>query len=186
MVQIADAVETARQRVLAGLDPGPGPADKEAASFRRRMDAHLPELARLFHGLYGTRADWPEQLTALIQQAVRSWADRPAELKALDADREQDSGWFLSNEMLGGVCYVDRYAGNLDGVRDRIPYFKELGLTYLHLMPLFLAPEPHSDGGYAVSSYRESQPRARHHGATARSCRRAPGQRHQPGGGLQS
>ena len=68
-------------------------------------------------------------------------------------------GWFLSNEMLGGVCYVDRYAGNLDGVRDRIPYFKELGLTYLHLMPLFLAPEPHSDGGYAVSSYREVNPR---------------------------
>jgi amylosucrase len=41
----------------------------------------------------------------------------------------------------------------------RIPYFKELGLTYLHLMPLFLAPEPHSDGGYAVSSYREVNPK---------------------------
>ena len=159
MVEIADAVETARQRVLAGLDPRSGPADTDASDFRRRLDAHLPELARLFHGLYGTRGDWADQLTALVQQAARSWADRPAELKALDAARERNSGWFLSNEMLGGVCYVDRYAGNLDGVRDRIPYFKELGLTYLHLMPLFLAPEPHSDGGYAVSSYREVNPR---------------------------
>jgi hypothetical protein len=61
--------------------------------------------------------------------------------------------------MLGGVCYVDRYAEDLEGVRARIPYFKELGLTYLHLMPLFLAPEPHSDGGYAVSSYRDVNPR---------------------------
>jgi amylosucrase len=25
-------------------------------------------------------------------------------------------------------------------------------------MPLFLAPEPHSDGGYAVSSYRDVNP----------------------------
>lgn len=157
-MEISDAVETARLHVLAGQDAGPGPADKDAADFRRRLDAHLPELARLFHSLYGTRADWADQLTALVQQAAGSWADRPAELKALDAVREQDSGWFLSNKMLGGVCYVDRYAGNLDAVRDRIPYFKELGLTYLHLMPLFLAPEPHSDGGYAVSSYREVNP----------------------------
>src|SRR6478672_10898606 len=39
------------------------------------------------------------------------------------------------------------------------PTSKELGLTYLHLMPLFLAPEPHSDGGYAVSSYRQVNPK---------------------------
>ena len=43
--------------------------------------------------------------------------------------------------MLGGVCYVDRYAGSLAGIRDSIPYFQELGLTYLHLMPLFESPE---------------------------------------------
>ncbi len=48
--------------------------------------------------------------------------------------------------------------GDLEGVRARIPYFKELGLTYLHLMPLFKAPEGENDGGYAVSSYREVHP----------------------------
>jgi amylosucrase len=36
-----------------------------------------------------------------------------------------------------------------------VPYLRELGLTYLHLMPLFRAPEGESDGGYAVSDYRE-------------------------------
>src|SRR5258708_24147699 len=61
--------------------------------------------------------------------------------------------------MAGGVCYVDLFAGDLKGLRDKIPYFKQLGLTYLHLMPLFKAPEGNSDGGYAVSSYREVDPR---------------------------
>ena len=72
----------------------------------------------------------------------------------LDAQREADPRWFHSEKMLGGVCYVDLYAGNLKGVRARIPYFKELGLTYLHLMPPFKCPEVHNDGGYAVSCYR--------------------------------
>ncbi len=53
---------------------------------------------------------------------------------------------------------MDLFAGNLQGVRDKIPYFKEIGLTYLHLMPLFRAPEGENDGGYAVSSYREVNP----------------------------
>jgi glycosidase len=60
--------------------------------------------------------------------------------------------------MLGGVCYVDLFAGDLAGIRAKIPYFKELGLTYLHLMPLFLSPAKENDGGYAVSSYREVDP----------------------------
>jgi amylosucrase len=56
--------------------------------------------------------------------------------------------------MVGGVLYVDRFGGTLAGLRERLAYFQELGLTYLHLMPLFEAPEGNSDGGYAVSSYR--------------------------------
>ena len=60
--------------------------------------------------------------------------------------------------MLGGVCYVDLFAGNLAGIRARLPYLRELGLTYLHLMPLFKVPMPENDGGYAVSSYREVNP----------------------------
>ncbi|HJW00338.1 MAG TPA: alpha-amylase family glycosyl hydrolase [Arthrobacter sp.] len=161
MRETADVDGVARQHVLSVLeaDDGIRRADPDWPGFVRRLDVHLPELCRLFRSLYGTRADWLDQLGALVLQCARSWQERPAGLKALDAEREGDSGWFQSNRMLGGVCYVDRYADSLDGVRDRIPYFKELGLTYLHLMPLFLAPEPFSDGGYAVSSYREVNPK---------------------------
>ncbi|MHA7293456.1 alpha-amylase family glycosyl hydrolase [Arthrobacter sp. HLT1-21] len=149
--------QQARQQVLAALAAQSDRMDDDDA-FLRRFDRHFPNLCQLFHSLYGPQSDWLDQLTALVLEATRSWQARPAELKAVDDAKEQDSGWFLSNSMLGGVCYVDRYANNLDGVRAQIPYFKELDLTYLHLMPLFLAPEPHSDGGYAVSSYREVNP----------------------------
>ena len=56
------------------------------------------------------------------------------------------------------MCYVDLFAGNLQGLKAKIPYFQELGLTYLHLMPPFKCPEGKSDGGYAVSSYRDVNP----------------------------
>ena len=85
-------------------------------------------------------------------------------LKALDAAREGDDRWFQSQQMLGGVCYVDLFAGNLAGIRAKLPYFQELGLTYLHLMPFFKAPVPENDGGYAVSSYREVNPALGTHG----------------------
>lgn len=67
--------------------------------------------------------------------------------------------WFKSEHMMGGVFYVDSFANDLKGVRKHIPYFKELGINYLHLMPLFKAPEKDSDGGYAVSDYRTVDPR---------------------------
>jgi glycosidase len=60
--------------------------------------------------------------------------------------------------MLGAVCYVDLFAENIEGIRKKIPYFTELGLTYLHLMPLFDTPKGENDGGYAVSDYRKVHP----------------------------
>jgi amylosucrase len=88
----------------------------------------------------------------------KSWINRAQDLKQLDAEREADPTWFQSNNLLGGVCYADLFAGNLSALRTKIPYFKELGLNYLHLMPLFRVPEGENDGGYAVSSYREVDP----------------------------
>jgi amylosucrase len=108
--------------------------------------------------LYGQQYDFFYHLEELLCAIAESWINRPEQLKALDADREANPAWFQSNQVVGGVCYVDQFAGNLQGVRAKIPYFKELGLTYLHLMPLFLAPAGENDGGYAVSSYRDVNP----------------------------
>lgn len=134
------------------------PAHLRDAELLARADVHLPRLHGLFHQLYGAHADGFERLLDVVTLAATSWATRPLELKALDRHREANPTWFESERMLGGVCYVDRYGGSLSGIRDQIPYFRDLGLTYLHLMPLFASPEGNNDGGYAVSSYREVDP----------------------------
>jgi amylosucrase len=126
--------------------------------FVTRLHKHFPTLFSLYAGLYSVRHDFFSHLEDLLVSLARAWFARPADLRLLDKSREADPLWFQSNKMLGGVCYVDRFANNIEGIKSKIPYFKELGLTYLHLMPLFKAPEGENDGGYAVSSYREVHP----------------------------
>ncbi|MEW6404440.1 MAG: amylosucrase [Chloroflexota bacterium] len=126
--------------------------------FKARLQCNFSELLQLYAEVYSDRYDFFYHLEDLVLSMARSWFNRPQDLRELDDAREQDPHWFQSNQMLGGVCYVDLFAGNLEGIRKKIPYFKELGLTYLHLMPLFKSPEGENDGGYAVSSYREVNP----------------------------
>jgi glycosidase len=126
--------------------------------FISRLKAHFPRLFRLYYQLYHTRYDFFYHLEELLAMAARHWLERLPELKILDAQRENNPAWFQDQAMIGGVCYVDLFACDLSGLRQKIPYFNELGLTYLHLMPLFKAPEGENDGGYAVSSYRQVNP----------------------------
>jgi amylosucrase len=128
------------------------PADWDA--FVGRLQEHFPTLFPLLLELYGEQYDFFYQVERILALAASSWQARPAELKALDGQREAHPAWYQSEKMLGGVCYVDLFAGDLRRLREHIPYFQELGLTYLHLMPLFDAPQGDSDGGYAVSDYR--------------------------------
>jgi glycosidase len=123
-----------------------------------RLRANFERLFGLLYHLYGSQYDFFYHLEQILATAIRMGLARPADLKALDETRERDPLWFQSQQMVGGVCYVDLFAGDLNGIGQKIPYFKELGLTYLHLMPLFLSPEEENDGGYAVSSYRDVNP----------------------------
>ena len=123
-----------------------------------RLKKLFPRLFNLLHDLYGHHYDFFYHLESIIGSATEMWLARPAELKALDALREGDPHWYLANRMVGAMCYVDLFAGDLQGLRRRIPYLSELGITYLHLMPLFKVPESENDGGYAISSYREVDP----------------------------
>jgi len=84
-------------------------------------------------------------------------ARRPA-LRDLDRRRLLRPDWFSGPEQVGYVCYTDRFAGTLEGVRGWIDYLRELGVTYLHLMPLLQPREGPDDGGYAVQDYRTVRP----------------------------
>ncbi len=144
------------QRVQVNISsPAPAP---EWKAFESRLNEHYDHLKALLFSLYGQHADFAERLEDIVATAAASWLSRSPELRQLDAEREHNPRWFQSHHMLGGIAYVDLFAGNLQGIREKIPYFKELGLTYLHLMPLFQCPEGGNDGGYAVSSYRAVNP----------------------------
>ena len=150
----------AHDEVLAAVGAAARPETDRSAwlGILDRFEEHWPRLERLFTEVYGDSERTRTELAALAGQLAASAQERPADLRALDAARAADPEWFQSPAMLGAVCYVDRWAGDLEGLRREIPYLRELGVTYLHLMPLFLAPPENSDGGYAVSSYREVNP----------------------------
>lgn len=126
--------------------------------FEARLAQEWERLFTLLIQLYGQNYDFFYHLEQLLLTTAQSWLDRPQWLKQRDIEREADPSWFQSQRMLGGVLYVDLFDGTLTNLQQRIPYFCELGITYLHLMPLFAAPDGESDGGYAVSSYREVNP----------------------------
>ncbi len=127
----------------------------EWQGFRQRLSQHFPDLFKSLFQLYGNQYDFFFHLDEILSTLTKMWIARPAELKALDAIRQSDPYWYLSNNMMGAMCYVDLFADNLEGIKQKIPYLQELGITYLHLMPLFKSPDGDNDGGYAVSSYRE-------------------------------
>lgn len=126
--------------------------------FIHRLEFYFPTLFNNLYPLYGEIYDAIYFIEELFYAMAESWINRPKDLKILDRKREMDPQWFQSEQMLGAVCYVDLFAGDLKGLHQKIPYLLELGVTYLHLMPLFKTPEGENDGGYAISSYREVNP----------------------------
>lgn len=128
-------------------------ADREL--FKRRLERHFGRLLSHLYELYHDQPDWYFFAEKLVIQAGYSWEQRSKELRKVDKKREENPTWFKSHHMVGAVCYVDLFAGTIKGIEKKIPYFKELGITYLHLMPFFDRPTGENDGGYAVSSYRE-------------------------------
>jgi len=150
-----------KERALAEYSPkqrATVEASEDWKQFDRRLNEHFPKLMHELDNVYNDNEAVLPMLEQLIAQAWQSYSQRDKSLKAIDAARENDPDWILSNKQVGGVCYVDLFAGDLKGLKAKIPYFQELGLTYLHMMPLFKCPEGKSDGGYAVSSYRDVNP----------------------------
>src|SRR6478609_5238070 len=127
-------------------------------AFLRRFERFFTELHDPLHAVYGDDPRFPAAWDALLDVVAASAAARDPELRALDHEREITPDWLHREQAVGYVAYVDRFAGTLDGVRERPPYLRELGVSYLHLMPLLAArPEP-NDGGYAVTDYGAVEP----------------------------
>jgi hypothetical protein len=127
----------------------------EQEIFLIRLRTVWPDVCRPLERLYGRHPHYQTWLHKFVHIIAQAYANRPRGLRLLDLQRTAEPDWFQQSHMLGYVCYTDRFAGNLHGVRDKIPYLRELGVTYLHLMPLLQPRQGANDGGYAVSDYRQ-------------------------------
>ena len=123
--------------------------------FAERLEKRLDELKWLYAELYHNDENAFRYFLSMLE---RMYEARPEELKVLDRERERNTGGYRSNEVLGMMLYTNCFAGNLRGVREKLPYLKEAGVTYIHLMPLLASPKGRSDGGYAVSDFRRVEP----------------------------
>jgi amylosucrase len=126
-------------------------------AFEARVERWRPDLVGCLGRVYGEAA--ADGVADRLVAIARAGHDaRPADLRELDERRLRDPDWFQLPSMIGYAAYADRFAGTLAGVGERASYLRDLGVGYLHLMPL-LTPRPApNDGGYAVQDYRSVRP----------------------------
>ncbi|HST80114.1 MAG TPA: alpha-amylase family protein [Kineosporiaceae bacterium] len=131
----------------------------ESVAFEARLDQQLLDIYEPLAELYGADHDVPALFDRLVRSALDAVDQRPVELRELDRRREIDPHWYQRARNIGYVCYVDRFCGSLAALPDNLDYLAELGVTYLHLMPLLKPRLGENDGGYAVMDYRSVDPR---------------------------
>ena len=148
--------QSAAHRRLAGNRlKNPRPSDLKPL-FEKRLAANFTLLDQLFHALYPNREN---DFTALLERLSALYETRPRDLQLQDLKRLGRGNWYQDGKWVGMQLYVDRFSENLRGLEARLPYLEDLGINFLHLMPLTKRPAGPNDGGYAVNSYTEIDPR---------------------------
>lgn len=145
--------------------------------FFTRLGAQFYTIVELLETLYGRSVEFESAVTQLLWRLARSYEARPERMRLLDLERERRPAWLQDSRHVAYMAYLDRFAGDLAGLEERIPYLRELGISIVHLMPFLKGPAGKSDGGYAVSDYREVEPRL----GTIEDLRRVAGRLHDEG-----
>ena len=113
----------------------------------------MTELYLIYKKVYGKESGIVYK--DLLTRNESAKINRKADLLRLDKQNTS----LVSQDSVGMTLYVDLFAGDLKKLIEKIEYFKELGITYLHLMPLLKPRDGENDGGYAVEDYRAIDPR---------------------------
>lgn len=122
--------------------------------FHKRLEKHHDELKWLYMELYDNDSMFAELCTNMY----RYYTERGMKLKARDEKREKAPDWFKQKDMLGMMLYIDNFAGNLKGMKEKLSYLSSCNVNCVHLMPFLDTPKGRSDGGYAVSDFRKVRP----------------------------
>ena len=127
---------------------------KHDSIFQHILERHHDELRWLYMELYQNG----DMFAELCSQMYEYYNCRSKKLKERDLKREKGPDWYHGKDMLGMMLYTDNFAGNMKGVKEKIPYLKECNINCLHLMPFLDTPKGRSDGGYAVADFRKVRP----------------------------
>ena len=115
-------------------------------------------LARRVSDLYGPDNDVEAMLQRLAAQLDQGLHQRPAALASLDTARQAHPAWASASGHTVYTFYVDRFSRDLKGLIKRLDYLQSLGVRWLHPLPLLKARPGDSDGGFAVSDFRQVEP----------------------------
>jgi hypothetical protein len=106
-------LEDAHAKALTGL-PG------EWNRFKKRLNREWERLFVYLHELYGWQYDFFYTLEQVLDMLIQQWLDRPEAMKKLDEQREADPFWYLSEDIVGIVLYVDLFSDNLSGLEEAL------------------------------------------------------------------
>lgn len=106
------------------------------ATYAARQQALWPQALAALRELIGPGPELEAELARIAARCERAYADRPAELRALDERRLVTPDWYQRSEMTGYLAYGDRFAGSLPAVAGQLDYLQQLGISLLQLLPL--------------------------------------------------
>ena len=150
----ADVLEAVRHRLhrkfadLASSHP----------SLDTRIEEHFLDFWEPYSQVYAGHPKLDKSVWRLFRTIGAELQRRDAHLLERDALRLDGPPWYQQHDLVGMMMYVDLFSGNLKKLDKRIDYLRDLGVSYLHLMPLMSTRDGQDDGGYAVSDYRKVKP----------------------------
>ncbi|MFO7496568.1 MAG: alpha-amylase family glycosyl hydrolase, partial [Desulfobacterales bacterium] len=104
------------------------------------MTTYLDTLQQLWQHLYDNQA--PEQLQNFLQE-LQAFKQIVSDTSA------QATTWYKDAVVYS--TYVDLFNGNLTGLRAKLPYLQELGITCLWLLPILESPM--KDAGFDIADF---------------------------------
>jgi len=104
------------------------------SSYSDRFAQRKDELEWLYKETYGDNRWYLDQLEHELCTYAK---ERPLELRHRDEGRERQDAWYLDRRSLFLKMDAERFCGTLGGLVEKIPYFKELGITMVRLEPIF-------------------------------------------------
>ncbi len=126
--------------------------------FLKRLEKHFDDFWGPYTRIYGHSPEVEKSALRLFRIVAKGLEKRSPDLQKRDIRRQDDPLWYHDPGIVGMMMYVNLFAGTVKGLDKRIGYLRELGVSFLHLMPLLKTRRGQNDGGYAVQDFRTVDP----------------------------